>query len=155
MCHNQSTIWESCLDPTFCFSGSLNTQDNERSLFYPPTPTTTCAKAFASRSQGAFWYPLTQPTRVLLLCLPESESESEVAQSCPTLCDPMDCSLPGSSVHGIFQAIVLEWIAISFSKKEVGVFQNTISIITLSLSPNWQPPWNSGLEFYSTCKLTS
>ena len=40
------------------------------------------------------------------------ESESEVAQSCPTLCDPMDCSLPGSSVHGIFQAIVLEWIAI-------------------------------------------
>ena len=43
------------------------------------------------------------------------ESESEVAQSCPTLCDPMDCSLPGSSVHGIFQAIVLEWVAISFS----------------------------------------
>ena len=44
------------------------------------------------------------------------ESESEVAQSCPTLCDPVDCSLPGSSVHGIFQAIVLEWIAISFSR---------------------------------------
>ena len=45
----------------------------------------------------------------------ESESEREVAQSCPTLCDPMDYSLPGFSVHGIFQAIVLEWIAISFS----------------------------------------
>ena len=43
------------------------------------------------------------------------ESESEVAQSCPTLCNPVDCSLPGSSVHGIFQAIVLEWIAISFA----------------------------------------
>ena len=43
------------------------------------------------------------------------ESESEVAQLCPTLCDPMACSLPGSSVHGIFQAIVLEWISISFS----------------------------------------
>ena len=41
--------------------------------------------------------------------------ESEVAQLCLTLCDPMDCSLPGSSVHGIFQAVVLEWIAISFS----------------------------------------
>ena len=41
---------------------------------------------------------------------------SEAAQSCPTLCDPTDCSLPGSSVHGIFQAIVLEWIAISFSR---------------------------------------
>ena len=41
------------------------------------------------------------------------KSESEVAQSCPTLCDPMDCSLPGSSVHGIFQAGVLEWVAIA------------------------------------------
>ena len=41
---------------------------------------------------------------------------SEVAQLCRTLCDPMDCSLPGSSVHGIFQAVVLEWIAISFSR---------------------------------------
>ena len=42
-------------------------------------------------------------------------SESEVAQSCPTLSDPMDYSLPGSSVHGIFQARVLEWGAIAFS----------------------------------------
>ena len=42
--------------------------------------------------------------------------ESEVAQSCPTLSDPMDCSLPGSSVHGIFQARVLEWVAIAFSE---------------------------------------
>ena len=41
--------------------------------------------------------------------------ERKVAQSCLTLCDPMDCSLPNSCVHGIFQAIVLEWIAISFS----------------------------------------
>jgi len=45
------------------------------------------------------------------------ESESEVAQSCPTLCDHMDCSLSGSSVHGIFQARVLEWIAVSFSRE--------------------------------------
>ena len=45
-----------------------------------------------------------------------TESESEVAQSCPTLCNPMDCSLSGSSVHGIFQARVLEWIAISFCR---------------------------------------
>ena len=43
------------------------------------------------------------------------KSESEVAQSCPTLSDHMDCSLPGSSVHGIFQAGVLEWGAIAFS----------------------------------------
>ena len=39
-----------------------------------------------------------------------------VAQSCLTLCDPMDCSLPGSSVHGIFQARILEWVVISFSR---------------------------------------
>ena len=48
-----------------------------------------------------------------------SESEREVAQSCPTLSDPMDCSLPGSSVHGIFQARVLEWGAIAFSDVHV------------------------------------
>ena len=48
-----------------------------------------------------------------------TESESEVAQSCPTLCDPMDCSLPGSLIHGIFQARVLEWVAISFSNNRV------------------------------------
>ena len=44
------------------------------------------------------------------------ESESEVVQLCPTLCDPMDCSLPSSSVHEIFQATILEWTAISFSR---------------------------------------
>ena len=43
------------------------------------------------------------------------KSESEVAQSCPALSDPMDCGLPGSSAHGIFQARVLEWVAIAFS----------------------------------------
>ena len=47
------------------------------------------------------------------------KSESLVAQSCPTLCDPMDCSLPGSSVHEIFQARVLEWVAIAFSKEQI------------------------------------
>ena len=45
-----------------------------------------------------------------------SESESEVAQLCLTLCDPMDCSLPGSSIHGIFQGRVLEWVTVSFSR---------------------------------------
>ena len=50
----------------------------------------------------------------LLRCM-KVKIESEVAQSCPTLSDPMDCSLPGSSIHGIFQARVLEWGAIAFS----------------------------------------
>ena len=45
------------------------------------------------------------------------EGEGEVAQSCPTLCDPMDCSPPGSSVHGILQARILEWVAISSSRR--------------------------------------
>ena len=46
------------------------------------------------------------------------KSESEVSQSCPTLSDPMDCSPPGSSVHGICQARELEWGAIAFSEKD-------------------------------------
>ena len=50
----------------------------------------------------------------LLQCM-KVKSESEVAQSCPTVCDPMDCSPPGSFVHGIFQARVLEWVAVAFS----------------------------------------
>ena len=50
----------------------------------------------------------------LLQCM-KVKSEKEVAKSSPTLSDPMDCSLPGSSVHGIFQARILEWVAISFS----------------------------------------
>ena len=51
----------------------------------------------------------------------EVKSESEVAQSCPTLSSPMDCSLPGSSIHGISQARVLEWGAIAFSTVNIEV----------------------------------
>ena len=54
-----------------------------------------------------------------LICMIALWSEvkwSEVAQSCPTLCNPVDCSLPGSSVHGILQARILEWVATSFSR---------------------------------------
>ena len=62
------------------------------------------------------------------------KSESEVAQSCPTLSDPMDCSLPGSSIHGIFQARVLEWGAIAFSH------------IPCSASQTWaDPSWTQSL----------
>ena len=58
----------------------------------------------------------------LLQCM-KVKRESEVAQSCPTLSDPMDCSLPGSSIHGIFQAGVLEWGAIAFSAL-IAILQN-------------------------------
>ena len=59
------------------------------------------------------------------------KSESEVAQSCPTLSDHMDCSLPGSSVHGIFQARVLEWGAVAFSE----------AMATNSSTLAWRIPW--------------
>ena len=55
------------------------------------------------------------------------KSESEVTESCPTLSDPMDCSLPGSSVHGIFQARVLEWGAIAFS-----IFLHRLSLLKIT-----------------------
>ena len=73
--------------------------------------------------QGIFPTPGLNPgllhCRQILYCLRHQGSPgvgvSEVAQSCPTLCDPMDCSLPGSSIRGILQARVLEWVAVSFS----------------------------------------
>ena len=55
-----------------------------------------------------------------------TESESEVAQMCLTLCDPMNYSLPGSSIHGIFQARVLKWVAISFSSLTEGLKKTKI-----------------------------
>ena len=62
----------------------------------------------------------------LLHCM-KVKSDSEVAQSVPTLSNPMGCSPPGSSVHGIFQARVLEWSAIAFSILYYGLLQNNCS----------------------------
>ena len=56
---------------------------------------------------------------IKILFYTDDESESEVAQSCPTLCYPVDCSLPGSSLHGILQARILEWVAISLLVLEI------------------------------------
>ena len=67
----------------------------------------------------------------LLQCM-KVKSESEVIQSCPTPSDPMDCSLPGSSIHGIFQARVLEWGAIAFSI--TSVYSCLLTKISLSKS---------------------
>ena len=71
----------------------------------------SCVKSYCESvlTLGLFW-----PFRVIISNW--VKWESEVAQSCPTLCDPMDCSLPGFSLHGILQARVLEWVAISFSR---------------------------------------
>ena len=76
------------------------------------TPWTAAYQASPSMgfSRQEHWSGLPFPS-------PMHESESEVTQSYLTLSDPMDCSLPGSSIHGIFQARVLEWVAIAFSQQ--------------------------------------
>ena len=79
------------------------------------TPETAAHQALPSLgfSRQEHWSGLPFPSP-----MHESESESEVTQSCPTLSDPMECSLPGSFAHGIFQARVLEWGAIAFPVME-------------------------------------
>ena len=74
----------------------------------------------------------------LLQCM-KAKSESEVAQSCPTLRDPMDCSPPDSSVHGIFQAKVLEWGAIAFSK----ALKRKVKVKSLSRVGLLATPWTA------------
>ena len=74
------------------------------------------------------------------------KSESEVAQLCPTLSNPMDCSLPGSSIPGIFQARILEWVAIrELQRSGCGKWKSkskSLSRVWLFVSP-WTSPWSS------------
>ena len=77
--------------------------------------TYSCFRLFYLHANLKFLSPIL--TCELVFNFPPSLEWSEVAQSCPTLRDPMDRSLPGSSTHGIFQARVLEWVAISFSRR--------------------------------------
>ena len=90
------------------------------------SPPGSLSRGFSSKNTGVGCHFLLQCRK--------GRSESEVAQSCPTLSDPMDCCLPGSSVHGIFQARVLEWGAIAFSvgedgdinKRSLGILQENL-----------------------------
>ena len=68
------------------------------------------------------------------------KSESEVAQLCPTLSDPMDCSLPASSIHGILQARVLEWGATAFSASSHATFQYNLCFQPTRLFCPWNSP---------------
>ena len=119
-----------------CRTALLNYVDplarHTRSFMICPLLTSTAAAvAKLLQSCPTVWPHGRQPTKLphpwdspgkntgvgchfLLQCM-KVKSEGEVAQSCPTLSDPMDCSLPGSSIHWIFQARVLEWGAIAFS----------------------------------------
>ena len=74
------------------------------------------------------------------LPFPSPMRESEVAQSCPTLRDRMDCSLPGSSVHGIFQARVLEWGAIAFSEGDIYIWASLMAQ-TVKCLPAMRETW--------------
>ena len=95
------TLWEWCVMPPCCCcccSVALVISDSVRPHRWQPTRL-LCPWDSPGKNTGVGCHFLLQCTKV--------KSESEVAQSCPTLSDPMDCSLPGSSVHGIFQARVL------------------------------------------------
>ena len=70
----------------------------------------------AHESESVDLYTHTKVKVKVLICTHSHKSESEVAQSCLTLCDPVDCSPPGSFIHGILQARILEWVATSFSR---------------------------------------
>ena len=96
---------------------------------------------FPGKNTGAGCHFLLQCRKV--------KSESEVAQSCPILSDPMDCSLPGSSTHGIFQARVLEWGASAFSKAMLLLLLSRFSRVRLCANPKTtahQAPPSLGLS---------
>ena len=88
------------------------------------------------------------------------KSESEVAQSCPTLSDPMDCSLPGSSVHGIFQARVLEWGVIAYISDQIRADQSLshVRLLAIPWTAAYQAPLSMGFsrqEYWSGVPLPS
>ena len=90
----------------------------------------------------------------LLQCM-KVKSESEVAESCPTLSNPMDCSPPGSSIHGIFQAKVLEWGAIAFSSIGASLVAQVVKNLpgmqeTWVRSLGWEDPLEKGMAIHSS-----
>ena len=87
------------------------------------------APLYLGFSRQEYWSGLPFPSP-----MHEVKGESEVAQSCPTLSDPMDCSLPGSSIHGILQARVLEWGAIALSISYVYVYLYIVYIFLFNVN---------------------
>ena len=102
-----TSMIQSCLCPTTPVFPAL----------LPQLPAHSSSSRLFSPSPSS-WKPSIAGPPVLLLHLLNRVPTpmSEVAQSCPTLCGPTDCSPPGSSLHGILQATILEWVAISFSR---------------------------------------
>ena len=99
----------------------------------------------------------------LLQCM-KMKSESEVAQSCPTLSNPMDCSLPGSCIHRIFQARVLEWGPIAFSEKPSSNSQRSLlfpflfaslSILAMAIFHPTKITFFTHQKTRGTCRVTT
>ena len=97
-----------------------------------------------------------------MVVIKEKESESEVSQSCPTLCNSMDCSPPSSSIHGILQARTLEWVAIFFSNawkwKVKGKSLSHVWLLATPWTAAHQAPLSMGLsrqEYWSVVPLPS
>ena len=120
------------------------------------TPQTAAQQAPLSLgfSRQEYWSGLPFPSPIMKV-----KSESEVSQSCSTLSDPMDCSLPGSSIHGIFQARILEWGAIAFSGTEVVLLKKTIFFFIQhnnnSFHVSCQSDWFTSFPFKDTADCYS
>ena len=139
-------LWSTREALELCY-GRQNNAVSQMATSCPLVPMSAAAAAKSRQSRPTLCDPIRQPTRLprpwdspgkntglgclfLLQCI-KVKSESEVAQLCPTLSDPMDCSLPGSSVHGIFRARVVEWGAIAFS--------GTYEYVTIKgILPTWK-----------------
>ena len=114
------SICNKCLLSLSCYAKSLQSCPTLCNPIDSSPPASPCPWDSPGKNTGVGCHFLLQCTKV--------KSESEVTQSCPTLSDPMDCSLIGSSVHGIFQARVLEWGAIAFSDPyhKVGIIMDPL-----------------------------
>ena len=130
--------------------GAIKWQD--RMLCYAKSPQsclTLCDPIEGSHQLPRPWDSPGKNTGVgshfLLQCM-KVKSESEVAQSCPTPSDPMDCSPPGSSIHGTLQARVLEWGAIAFSRYVLYSLVYTHSLILGLSSCNQHEYWETELK---------
>ena len=158
----QSFIGVECRGHVPCFApGSSEVAVRGFNLFcifgpeFAPTATCCCYCKVTSVMSNSVRPHRWQPTRLprpwdspgkstgvgchFLLQCKKVKSESEVTQSCPTLSEPTDCSLPGSSVHGIFQARVLEWGAIAFSVKPLKGFSNE----PIASETEWEDTWST------------
>ena len=139
---------------------SINTHQQRCliTMAYLPNTSTTFLLARPQHIKTFLPFVSAEVSSISLLYL--KKEKSEVAQSCPTVCNPVDCSLPGFSIHGILQARILEWGAISFSR---GSFQpkdrTWVSCIAgrrFTLKPPGKPLlyWNS-LDLSCSCQVNS